>query len=350
MLDKSSEKGYNSIIMKPRTRHSIAIAQERSLLQALLYGFAFLALVFAVSLCCTRIVQANDTVQIAAIVNEDAISQSDVLARTKLIIVTSGLPNKSDIREKLRPQVVSDLVDEQIIFQEASKNDIEISEDEVENAFVDLAKKNKLTEEKLKDILRSQNIPQRTLKNKLRAELAWSRVVSTVLRPQVRVSANDIADRLHRLQKQIGRTEYLLAEIFLPVDGPANEKDVSALAQRLSQELRLGKTSFEKVAAQFSKSAGAVQQGGMLGWVQEGQLDDAVGDAVMDLKTGDVSLPIRTAEGFHIILLRNQRIISAENLPNEDIMANQIGLERLDRLQRRHMMDLKMVAFIERRA
>lgn len=336
--------------MKPYIAHSMAVSKKQSIFQAVIHGLVFLALVFGVFMLCTRAVQANETVQIAAIVNEDAISQSDVLARTKLIIVTSGLPDKSDIREKLRPQVVSDLVNEQIIFQEALKNDIEVTEEEVEQAFVDLAKKNKLTENKLKEILRTQNIPHRTLKNKLRAELAWSRVVSTVLRPQVRVSANDITDRLHRLQKQIGKTEYLLAEIFLPVDGPTSEKDVSELSQRLSQELRLGKTPFEKVAAQFSKSAGAVQQGGMLGWVQEGQLDDAVGDAVIDLKKGDVSLPIRTAEGFHIILLRDQRIISQENLPNEDIMANQIGLERLDRLQRRHMMDLKMAAFIERRA
>ena len=336
--------------MKHHFVQSRVIAKEQTALSAFVFGIACFVLIAALVFVSIRAAYANETVQIAAVVNEDAISQSDVLARTKLIIVTSGIPDKADIREKLKPQIVNDLVNEQIIFQEATKNDIEVTEDEVKKAFVDLAKKNGITEKRLKEILRAQKIPQRTLNNKLRAEIAWSKVVSGVLRPQIRVSANDITDRLQRLQKQIGKTEYLLAEVFLPVDDPIGEKDVSALAQRLSQELRLGKTSFEKVAAQFSKSAGAVQQGGMLGWVQEGQLDEAVGRSVLELKKGDVSLPIRTAEGFHIILLRDQRIISEENLPNEDIMANQIGLERLDRLQRRHMMDLKMAAFIDRRA
>ncbi|MBI2233705.1 MAG: peptidyl-prolyl cis-trans isomerase, partial [Micavibrio aeruginosavorus] len=162
------------------------------------------------------------------------------------------------------------------------------------------------------------------------------------------VTDRDIDDRMELLQASLGKEQYLVAEIFLPVDTMAQDADTLALAQRLTREILQNKAPFQKVAAQFSQGAAAAR-GGDLGWVQEGQLPDPLNALVATMKEGDLSQPARSLTGYHILLLRSKRVVQAENLPTRDQVMNFIGTERLDRLQRRYLMDLKAEAFVERR-
>ena len=54
--------------------------------------------------------------------------------------------------------------------------------------------------------------------------------------------------------------------------------------------------------------------------------------------------------GYHILLVRQKRQITEETLPNREAITQRLGLERLDRAQRRYMMDLRSSAYIESRA
>ena len=69
---------------------------------------------------------------IAVIVNDDAITVSDVNDRMRLIVSSSGLPNTSDIRNKLMPQIIGSLVEEQIRLQEARRLNLDITPQEIE--------------------------------------------------------------------------------------------------------------------------------------------------------------------------------------------------------------------------
>jgi len=71
-----------------------------------------------------------------------------------------------------------------------------------------------------------------------------------------------------------GQTEYHLAEVFIPVDDPANSADAQRFAETVISELHAG-AAFAVVAAQFSQAQSALE-GGELGWVQTNQLDPAV--------------------------------------------------------------------------
>src|SRR5688572_3256594 len=62
--------------------------------------------------------QSGRMESIAVIVNDDAVTASDVNARIKLILTSAGMPNSSDVREKLEPQIVNTLIDERLILQE----------------------------------------------------------------------------------------------------------------------------------------------------------------------------------------------------------------------------------------
>lgn len=285
---------------------------------------------------------------IAIVVNEGAVSFSELNERIHLTMVSSGLPNTGDIREKLLPQVVDSLIEEQIKMQEAERLGITVGQEDIDRGFSMIAQQNNFTPDQFMAALRQSGIKMGTMYDQIRSEIAWSKVVQAELRPKVSVTDTDVENVLKRLKSSVGETEYLLAEIFLPVEDPQKEQSVRQLAARLSQQLRSGKAPFFKVAQQFSKAAGAAN-GGDMGWVQAAYLPERIVQALSKLPKNSLSEPVRSLNGYHILFLRDVRTLSEDTIPSRDQIRGNLGTERLDRLQRRYFLDLKAAAFIESR-
>lgn len=290
----------------------------------------------------------SGTSSIAVVVNEDAITMDDVNDRMRLILASSGLPGTEEIRSKLMPQIIGALVEEQIKLQEARRMDVSVGKPEVDDGFAQIAKQNNFTSDQFREILKRGGLNISTMEAQIESQIAWSKVVQKKIRPQVVVSDSDIDTYLERLNAAVGKTEYLASEIFLPVENQKDQAQVQSLANRLAQEIKAGKAPFFKVAQQFSQSAGA-SNGGDLGWVRQGQLAPELDAALAQIGSGKVGGPIRTPSGYHILLVREQRTISSENMPDRQQVMTVIGTERLERQARRYLMDLKSSAFIENR-
>ncbi len=288
------------------------------------------------------------TETIAAVVNQDAITMSDLADRLKLVMVSSGLADSPDIRRKLMPQILGSLVEERLKIQEARRLDIAVAPQEIADGFAELAQQNTMKPEKFRAMIEGGGINIATIERQIEAQIAWGKVIQQEMRPQVSVTDADIDDHMARLVRSKGRTEYLASDIFLPADSEEQRSKAQQLAARLAQEIASGKAPFFKVAQQFSAAPGA-PQGGDLGWVQEGQLQPEIEGALKNLDKGKTSAPVRTADGYHILLLRDARAAGGAGLPPRDKVYTMIGVQRLERLQARRLLDLKATAFIENR-
>lgn len=286
---------------------------------------------------------------IAATVNDDAVTVSDVEDRMHLILISSGMPENEEMRAKLRPQVVDTLIEERLRMQEAERLEIKVPDEDIEKGLATIAQQNNMSLEQFRAMLNSGKINVRTLKSQIESQLAWGKVIQKKLRPQVTVSDADVDERIAKLEASIGKTEYLLAEIFLPVESAKEDPQARQLADRLVQEMRTRSAPFPAVARQFSRAPGA-SHGGDMGWIQQGQLPEMLETAVAGLEKGHITDPVRAPNGYHILLLRDKRTIAKENIPPREQVLNQIGVERLDRLQRRYLLDLRTSAFIEKRS
>jgi len=125
------------------------------------------------------------------------------------------------------------------------------------------------------------------------------------IRQEIVVGEEEVDAALERLKANIGKPEYLVAEIFLAVDSPDQDDEVRRTADRLVEEVRRG-GNFPALARQFSQSAGAAS-GGDLGWVRTGEMSGEVDRALATMRPGQLSPPLRTATGYHILLVRGQR-------------------------------------------
>jgi peptidyl-prolyl cis-trans isomerase SurA len=244
--------------------------------------------------------------RIAAVVNDEPITQSALRAREDLVILGTGLPDTPETRERIRQQVLRNLVDEALQRQEARRQGVSVSDEDVSRGVATIAAQNRLSVGQLETMLSRSGIPISTMRDQVRASVAWSRLLQRRFRPQLDVGEEDVDEVLRRIEASIGQPEYLVAEIFLGVDRPDQDADVRGLAQRLAEQIR-GGAAFADVARQFSQAAGAAQ-GGDLGWVQRGQLLEELERAVADLRPGEVTPPVRTATGWHILQLRDRRV------------------------------------------
>ncbi|MGQ9368891.1 peptidylprolyl isomerase [Azospirillum sp. A39] len=246
---------------------------------------------------------------IAAVVNDAAVSMSDVQARVRLSLLNAGVPDSAETRQKILPQVLRQLVDERLQIQEAERLGISVPEADIEAGIARIAEQVRMPVPQLKSFLSQRGVPLSTLNDQVRATIAWQRVMQRRARQEIVVGDDEIDAAVERMKANIGKPEYRVAEIFLSIDRPGQEDEVRRVAERLAEEIRRG-ANFAAIARQFSQSAGAAN-GGDIGWVQPGELTDELASALNKLQLGQMSPPVRSAGGYHLLLLRDRRAVGA---------------------------------------
>ncbi len=253
---------------------------------------------------------AGDAMQIVAVVNGDVITNGDVTNRGKLFALSTGLPVTPEVLARLRPQVSKQLVDERLRLQEVQRRRIGVSDREIADAIGEIEQRNGMPKGALGGSLRGQGVALRTLIDQVRVQLGWTRVLREELGTRADVTDADVAEQMRIFKEQIGKPEFRVSEIFIPIDEPAKSSDARRFADTVIGQLRAG-APFPVVAAQFSQSQTALQ-GGDLGWVRATQLDPAVASVVQEMPPGAVSNPIEVPGGISIVSLRAKREIGRD--------------------------------------
>lgn len=267
---------------------------------------------------------AQSVVDIRAVVNDDAISAYDVNQRLNLIIRSSSLPDTEAARRQLAPRILDSLVDEALQMQEAKRLGVKVEKAEIDKALALLEKQNNLPAGGLDEFLKERGIDKRTLVRQVEASLAWSEVARRQLMRTITITDEEVDAALARIKENAGKPRLLVAEIFIAVDSPNDEAAARRNAERIFQELRRG-ASFPLLARQFSQSASA-ERGGDLGWVQPGELDPEVEKVLAAMQPNTVSDPVRTANGFSIVALRDRREPAAKGVGDTTVSLRQILL------------------------
>lgn len=248
--------------------------------------------------------------RIVAVVNGDIITTGDIANRGRLFALSTGLPVTPEVLERLRPQVARQLVDERLRLQEVQRRKIAVSDREIAEAIGEIEARNGMPKGALGASLTGRGVALRTLIDQVRVQLGWTRVLRQELGSRAEVSDNDVAEQTRLFKDQIGKPEYQVREIFIPIEDPSKRADSTRFADTVITQLRAG-APFPVVAAQFSQSQTALQ-GGDLGWVRANQLDPEVTAVVTTMPPGAVSNPIAVPGGISIVSLSAKREIGRD--------------------------------------
>src|SRR5215468_2208810 len=243
--------------------------------------------------------------RIAAVVNDEVISVGDLQSRLKMVMLSSNLADSLENRQRIANQVLRTLVDEKLQIQEAKRQNISATEDEINKAIAQIAKQNNMQSAQLDQVLKANGIERSALIDQLTASIVWSKLVRRLVSQTNVVSDEEIDYALERAKEAVNEPQSRVAEIFLAVDNPRQEDEVRRLAERLTEQMRQG-ARFSAVAQQFSQSATAAV-GGDIGWVRPEQLSLDLGKAVSQMRPGELSPPIRTGAGYYLLLVLDRR-------------------------------------------
>jgi peptidyl-prolyl cis-trans isomerase SurA len=248
--------------------------------------------------------------RIIAVVNGDIVTTADIEGRRRLFAINAGLPPSPEVLQRLTPQVTRALVDEKLRLQEVQRRRVSVPDDDVAAALAELERRNGMPPGGLVGQLRRAGVEPRVLYDQIRAQIGWSRLLRAMLGAQANPEQTQINEWIAAQRARTGQPEYLVAEIFVPVDEPGEEAEVRRFVETVVAQLRSG-VPFPVVASQFSQSQTALE-GGDLGWVGPEALDVEVGRIVAQMPPGAISNPIRVPGGFQIVTLRQKREVGRD--------------------------------------
>ena len=255
-------------------------------------------------------------VKATAIVNGEVITQTDIDQRLALMSIANNAPIPADEIERLRQQILSNLIDETLQIQAAKAEEIEITDADIDKTVRASPAANKQTPDQMADYLKSRGSSMKAIRRQIMGEMAWRRLQSKKIESTVSVGDDEVQAVIQKLEASKGTQEFRVGEIFISATS-ANDAQALAKAQQVLQALQQG-GSFVGYARQVSEASTAAV-GGDLGWVRPEQLPDELGNAVRQMRPGMVSAPIKVAGGYSIVAVQDVRkILTAD--PRDSVL------------------------------
>ena len=248
--------------------------------------------------------------RVIAVVNEGVVLQSQLDQQSALIAERlrsqgSQLPPADVIRQ----QVLERLILQEIQVQRAGRIGVQVSDEMLNEALRDVARRNNIEFEQMPQALEQQGIDYASYREEMRREIMLSLLRQRDVFPRIYVSPRELEQALEREASQAGvNTEYDVSHILLSLAESATS-DEMATVEKLAREIHdraTGGEDFGQLALAYSKAQSALERG-KLGWRRMGQLPQFIGDLVAKMNPGDVSEPVRTPTGFHLVRLDGTR-------------------------------------------
>lgn len=259
-----------------------------------------------------------------ALVNGEVITETDVEQRLALVVLANGGKVEDEEKDRLRVQVLRNLIDETLQIQAAAAKDIRIGKPELEENFARVAANFRYSPEGFAKYLSAQGSSDRSIKRQIEGEVAWSRLLRREVQPFVNVSEDEVRAVVDRLKASKGKEEYRIGEIYLSAS-PETAEQVQSNAAQILQQVRQG-GSFQAYARQYSEASTAAV-GGDLGWVRLAQLPDELASVAQQLQVGQVVGPVALPGGFSILYLLDKRQVLTADPRDAVLSLKQLAID-----------------------
>ncbi|MDN3644877.1 peptidylprolyl isomerase [Pontixanthobacter aestiaquae] len=272
------------------------------------------------------ILQQNDpnNRSASAVVNGSIITGTDLDHRVALLVAASQGELPPEELKRVRMQVFRNLIDETLQIQEATAQEVPVTDAEVNQRYAQVAAQNFGTDPgKMDTYLLGIGSSPASLKRQIRGEIAWNNVIRRNVAPFVNISEEEVREELARREAEKGTEEYRIGEIYLSAT-PETQQAALQNAQQIVQQLEQG-GSFVAYARQFSESSSAAR-GGDLGFVRLNTLPAAMAEAARQMQPGQLVGPFEIPGGLMIMLLIDKRQIGMADPRDAMLNLKQISI------------------------
>lgn len=242
-------------------------------------------------------------IKTVAIVNDEAITNLDLLARQAFMKLAGDIDEATPEAEKFRLSL-EQLIEERIRIQEARKGGVVLTETDLMARAEALAKRQKKTVEQYLVDLEKQGVPRSTFLEKIRAQDVWQKLIVKKLPSAGVINPSDLDEEIKAQKARTGEIEVRVAEIFLSTLG--QDKDQVALNVNTLLELMKSGETFDSLAKQYSQAPSQAEDG-LRDWAPIEDFEPALQKVFATTEVQNKPLVIDGETGVWIIALLGKR-------------------------------------------
>jgi peptidyl-prolyl cis-trans isomerase SurA len=213
--------------------------------------------------------------RIAAVVNDGVVLVSRLDTQTDEVIQRLR-QQKTELppRNVLRRQILERLIVEEIQIQRADRIGIEVSEEMLNGALDDVAKRNGIAFPDLPQALAQQGIDYRDFRDEIRRQMTLQLLRQRDVIGRINISPRELEQFMARQQNAPDQnSEYNISHILISVPVTASPEQIETREQRAREVYDKAKAGedFAQLAVAYSESSTNIE-GGSLGWRRGPQL------------------------------------------------------------------------------
>lgn len=253
------------------------------------------ALLVVLALCSQASAVVLD--RIVALVNNEAITWLELYEAMESELAPRLKGLSPEERKKTLASSEAGFLDSMVLrrlqLQEAAKQDIFVSEDEVEMTIESIRTKYGLGTEEFRKAVEESGADWPQYTQNLREQIIIQKLVDKVVNPRVQTPQKEASAQ---------EVKYHLKQIF--IKGDRDEDELLGMVQSVYDALESG-SEFETVALRMSEGPNAAT-GGDLGVVEESSLSRPMRQALAGVSSGQVAPPVKSGMGVHIIKVESR--------------------------------------------
>ena len=247
-----------------------------------------------------------------AIVNDDTITLSEVFEFGKPLFIKVAAETPADQREEalqeVRLAVIDKLIEKKLITQEAKKLGVQVSDQEVENAFQRILASSNATVEQFRKEIVAEGMSEKLYREGLQEQLLSSKLINHEVRTKVVIPESAVREYYdtHYITLAAGG-EYHLLQIgcawgIETKNGLTPSQEEAKQKIEKIHDLAMKGKDFKELAKEHSDLPSAAD-GGDLGHFQQDEMAPFIHDAVTRLKSGEISRIVEQDNAYHFFKL-----------------------------------------------
>ncbi len=293
--------------------------------------------------------------RVAAVVNRDIVTLSEVEARAAPELMKARAENDPQKRTAARSEAIKRalwvLIGEKLMEGQQKELNIDVTDAEVDYGIDDVKKRNNLDGEQFEQLLMGEGYTMSSYKAFMKKQLARLKLINLKVRSKVKVSDEDLKAEYAKMARLDSEDAEIHARhILVNVAAKAAPAEVEAArkkAEGIVAEARKPGVVFAELAKKKSEGSSA-GDGGDLSWFRRGVMVGEFERVAFSLPVGGISDPVRTRFGWHVIKVEERRTVAPKPFDEvKDVLRERLQQSQLERYTEQYVQELRAQAVVE---